>query len=406
MCDLKFSVISDSHISHMGDEKEKFERTVKYHADNFPDSDLYIFNGDIVYQVDSAEEPQCKNLYPICYDTANDIINKYIPEKKKIFVIGNHEFPQGNTEEKITKKAFEMWREKFGAPFHEHIIIKGYHFIKMGAYSWNFTVGEAEEEWAVSEIEKAKSDGEKPIFVLHHGSIPNTVAFSENSRLFSESFTKYIKRQPRVIFIGGHEHNHFLDEKSIYQDGFTMISAPMCAGVSCFSGCDFLKPRVEDVSQSLFFEVENNKVTVIKADNAANKIWHEPWIIDIEENKKGIFRYGEERKWRYPCNSFSRNAEIRAYLKDDELVISVEQRFKNNGIVEYYDITVSDEERKNVYHTVRHTDFYRLSMDIPQDRYYEMSIPEPESGRYDIEVRALNCFFKTGGEVLCTTIDI
>lgn len=406
MCDLSFCVISDSHITSFGDEINNFSKTLKYYSENHKECNLYVFNGDIVYQVESYDKPKCEKLNSECYDIANAEIEKYIPEKRKLFVLGNHEFPQGNTEEKITYDAFSMWSEKFSSPIHEHITVSGYHFIKMGAYSWDFTVGDAEEEWAVAEIEKAKKDNDLPIFVFHHGSIPDTVAYSENSTLFSKSFCDYLKKQPRVIFTGGHEHSHFLDEKAIFQNGFTMISAPMCAGVSCFDGCDFLKPRVECVSQSLFFEVTKNKVNVYRVDNSCNKVWKEAWEIDVDENKRGIYKYGKDRKENYPKNGFKPDAKINAYAENDSIMLDIEQSFLNNTIVEYYDISVCDTAGKEIYRTKRHTDFYKLSMNIEQDKIYKTDIPKPDIDECVISVKPLNCFFETFGEALSVKVKL
>lgn len=102
MCDLSFCVISDSHITSFGDEINKFSKALKYCAENHKECDLYVFNGDIVYQTESYDKPKCEKINSECYDMANAELERFIPENKKLFVLGNHEFPQGNTEEKIT----------------------------------------------------------------------------------------------------------------------------------------------------------------------------------------------------------------------------------------------------------------------------------------------------------------
>lgn len=54
--DLRISVISDVHVTQFGAGENKFKNALEFHIKKLPKSDLFLFTGDIAYQLDSCAE--------------------------------------------------------------------------------------------------------------------------------------------------------------------------------------------------------------------------------------------------------------------------------------------------------------------------------------------------------------
>ncbi len=405
---LRFSVISDSHITHFGAGKEEFENALKFHSEHFND-DAFVFLGDIVYQLDSSGKSVCNNIYSSNYDFVLDTIDKYVSgTTEKLYVLGNHEFPQNNDDFELNRQAISVWKEKFRQPIKEHRIINGYHFIKYPVKAWSMPIDKDDEMWLIEEIEKAKNDSENmPVFVISHDCMPDTVVFSGQKSSFSPEARQYLSKQNNVIHITGHNHFHICDEKSIFQDGFTTISAPQC-GVGCvvFEGCEYNTPPVFGISQGLNFEVIDNTVYVHRIDYTSGEFCDQPWIIDINETSQGIFRYDKNRDDKYLCNSFAEDAYVEAKQTGDKVEINIRQSFINNYTVEYYRMDFVDADGKIAHSIIRPTDFYNIIRDIPVRETLSFCISNIEKGIYTLCVTSFNCFFEKGERELKTKVEI
>ena len=401
--DLRISVISDVHVTHFGAGEEAFDRALQFHSEKLPESDLYLFTGDIIYQLDSSSESTCNNVYESNYDFVMKTVNKYIPDIPKIFVVGNHEFPQNNTDPELTKKSLEVWQRKTGQPIMEHVILNDYHFIKAPIRSWAMESSHDQEMWLKNELKNALSDGDRPVFFLSHTSLHRTIGCSPKTPgSFSEDFRTFLTENPRIIHISGHMHNHILDEKCIYQEGFTSLSAPVCGvGYICMGGCNYLNPPVFDFSQSLFLEVSGNIVKVYRVDLVSQKIIGSPWIIDTSETAKGVFRYGKDRTETAKRPAFAPDAAVSAVVEESHVFADVAQKFKTfDVIVAYYKISVTNEAGETVIDRAEHTDFYNLSLGKTYADTFRLDLGEFAPGAYTLKVYAANSFFAHDGNAI------
>ena len=183
-----FTAISDVHITDFHAGEDQFIRLMDV-VSKIP-TDLYVFPGDIVYQLDSWSDSTCRRLHTACYDFINEKLAHYIPASvPRIMVMGNHEYPQNNVDPLMTAEAYALWQEKFAQKPLDHEIHHGYHFIKSPLYSWAMLPSVETEKWLMSEIDKALADDpEKPVFFLSHSPCPNTVAFSGDEHSFTDAF--------------------------------------------------------------------------------------------------------------------------------------------------------------------------------------------------------------------------
>ena len=393
--DLRISVISDVHVTHFGAGEQEFERALKFHTEKLPESDLYLFTGDIIYQLDSSKESTCNNIYESNYDFVMKTINAYIPDIPKIFVLGNHEFPQNNTDPVLTEKAMEVWQKKTGQHAMEHVILNDYHFIKAPIVSWAMESSAERENWLKNELEIALSDGDKPVFLVTHDALHTTVGCSSaKPKSFTEDFRRFLTKHPKIIHISGHMHNHILDEKSIYQEGFTSLSAPVCGvGYICMGGCDYLHPPVTGFSQSLFLEITGKVVKVYRVDLVSGQIIGAPWVIDLNETEKGIYRYGADRVITAKRPAFSPEAGVSVAVLEDSFSATVTQKFLHFDIcVPYYMFQLVNEKGDILWTQPEHTDFYNLSLGKHYAENMTFSFPKPEPGKYTLRVFPANSF--------------
>ena len=407
--DLRISVLSDVHVTHFGAGEDAFEHALQFHSEKLPESDLYLFTGDIIYQLDSSSESTCNNVYESNYDFVMKTVDKYIPDIPKIFVVGNHEFPQNNTDPELTEKSLEVWRRKTGQPIMEHVILNDYHFIKAPIRSWAMESNPEQEIWLKNELKNALSDGDRPVFFLSHTSLHRTIGCSSQTpKSFSEDFRAFLTENPRIIHISGHMHNHILDEKCIYQEGFTSLSAPVCGvGYICIGGCNYLNPPVFDFSQSLFLEVTGNTVQVFRVDLISQKIIGSPWTIDINETTKGVFRYGADRAETAKRPAFSPEAGVSAVVEDRHVFADVVQKFVTfDVVVPYYMVTVTNDAGETILERAEHTDFYNLSQDASYADTFRLDLGEFPSGTYTLKVFAANSFFAHDGNAISCTFAV
>ncbi len=399
--DLRISVISDVHVTHFGAGENEFKRALEFHTKKLPKSDIFLFAGDIAYQLDSSEESICRNIYTSNYDFILETVGELIPQDTpKLFVLGNHEYPQENIDPDLTKKAFDTWCAKIGQPPMEHVILNGYHFIKYPTLSWAMEASPENEKWAMNEIDIALADDpENPVFFVSHAPLHNTVTCSGNKPAdFSAEFRSFLVKRPRVIHISGHHHAHILDEKAIYQEGFTSLSAPICAvGFITIEGCDCETNPVFGFSQSLFIEVTGKIVKVFKIDLTSGKFIGQPWVIDLDETKNGIYAYGKKRRLSANCPEFSPEASLSVHTEANDVFASIQQKFLNFNIcVEYYKLVATDENGNEVLNKIEASDFYNLTHGKNYAPEITYKLPGLKPGSYNLKVYPLNCFFASG----------
>ncbi len=129
---------------------------------------------------------------------------------------------------------YEMRRAEMRATYEEltgndadfHVVIGGYHFIGLSASSndlMHYDLGQL--RWLRKQLDAAVADDpHKPVFVMHHEHVLNTVYGSSPYDLWGVPyFTSVLRDYPQVVDFSGHSHYALNDPRSVWQGDFTAI---------------------------------------------------------------------------------------------------------------------------------------------------------------------------------------
>ena len=124
------------------------------------------------------------------------------------------------------KTAHEYYTSLTGNAPDFHTVIGGYHFIGLSA-SDNDDVhyDEGQVAWLRAQLEEATAeDPLKPVFVMHHEHVRDTVYGSTAFDGWGETFfSDVLKDFPQVVDFSGHSHYPLNDPRSLWQGAFTAV---------------------------------------------------------------------------------------------------------------------------------------------------------------------------------------
>lgn len=107
-----------------------------------------------------------------------------------------------------------------------HTVINGYHFIGVSVSEKKSKHYDSKQlEWLKNELDEAVAqDPDKPIFVMHHEHVINTVYGSSDFDGWGvKYFTEILNQYPQVVDFSGHSHYPLNDPRSIWQGQYTAI---------------------------------------------------------------------------------------------------------------------------------------------------------------------------------------
>lgn len=126
----------------------------------------------------------------------------------------------------IGKESLALYEEIMGQETDFHRVINGFHFIGVSASKVEGEhYGEHQKEWLREQLDAAVADDpSKPIFVIQHEHISNTVYGSSDFEGWGmPDFADVLKDYPQVIDFSGHSHYPINDARSIWQGEYTAL---------------------------------------------------------------------------------------------------------------------------------------------------------------------------------------
>ena len=279
---VTFAVLSDVHIKNIETESDiNFRNALKIVQNRTSNLDAIFVAGDLTQYGMEIEYKRFKEIY----SSEAENIPLYT-------VMGNHDL----LNKKSKDPAELLYVKEFNEKLKSHDVINGIHFIRVSGTTDKVNGYYPPEtlEWLDKEIASAVEDSNEgsPVFVITHHPPQNTVYGSTS--FGNTELDSVLKKYPQVINFAGHSHYTLDDERSIYQENYTIVNT---SSVS-FQGTE-INGRIEkimDLSGGLIVNMySDNTVTIEKMDFTNNKPIKEKWIIKEPTNKEK-YVYTKNRK--------------------------------------------------------------------------------------------------------------
>jgi hypothetical protein len=376
---LVFSVMSDIHIGSGDKAETKFASVLEQLNRLAPHYDAIAGVGDLT---DHGKPEQ--------YDTFMAIYNRYKqPAAWSLLTIGNHDYYGSSG----AMKGQRLFLEKTGMPgIYYDQWINGYHFIVLGSEnkSTGGKLSNDQLKWLEQKLaERASTD--KPIFVLFHQHISNTVygsdrwGHTQNHKKLYAILSKY----PQVITFSGHSHYMLENPRTIHQRDFTSLGTSSIRYPELEPGMVQGNHPSDDISQGYLVMVKDDAVIVKRRDFHLNDWTGEDWVISYPASR-AAFRYTDDRDRSKPYfEPYAQAAVAASSIQAARALLSFSQA-KDNLFVHAYEIEVKREgARRNVRKLYAFSEFYKHPM--PAELSFELKGLAPDTA-YTASVYAVDAF--------------
>ena len=215
---LRFVVASDTHIKTIGDERSQRIQKILSLAYSDAQQDAAYTKLDAALFVGDLTNKGTPSQFLGFRGAVNSVLQS---ETQCLAVVAKSH--DGNF---LGKTSLSLFKELTGQDTDFHIVLNGFHFIGLSASK---TVGnhysEYQREWLREQLDTAvQYDPNKPVFVMHHEHVSDTVygSFDEDGwgiDYFKDIFNEY----PQIVHFSGHSHYPLNDPRSIWQGAFTAV---------------------------------------------------------------------------------------------------------------------------------------------------------------------------------------
>lgn len=216
---IRFTVASDSHVNCVGDDgSQRIQKAISLGYDiarqneKYKNLDAVLFAGDIT-------DDGTKFEFVSFMSAVNSVID-YDETELLTVAADSHD---GYCRENNT---FDYYEKLINGEKDFHTVINGFHFIGISASKVKgerYTEGQ--RTWLKAQLDSAaKDDPAKPIFVMHHEHVFDTVYGSREIDGWGTDFFKDIfEEYPQIVHFSGHSHYPLNDPRSIWQGEFTAV---------------------------------------------------------------------------------------------------------------------------------------------------------------------------------------
>ena len=390
---LRFVVASDIHIDDEGSEEEErrlaqlFDDAYRYsgYHESYKELDGVFFVGDIV---NSGTLTSFKKFFSIVDEHKSD-------DTVVRAVLGDNEY----TNDPTLAESNLMDAGGYDS-VDTHLVINGFHFILISPNMNGEGFDEAKQSWLESELKVAAEDdptGKKPIFVLQHQPLTNTVYGS--SRWGVDHLRKILNEYPQVVDFSGHSHYPINDPRSVWQGEFSAFGA----GTLSYYRVDLTGTQsgditpgtnkthwkgdsAKDAAQFYIVEVDANNALNVQAFDLFTSTFIMKPVILSSVGDTVAFTYTNERRKTADKPVFDATP-INEQIGDDKRSITV--MFKQaecDDLVQHYRCTLYEDGR---IHSVVYCLAGSLYFPTPETISVVFTDLKPQKG-YDIEVIAVS----------------
>ena len=375
----RFIVTSDSHITTIGDvQSSRLEKMIKMgyriakKDKEYNSLDAVLIAGDVT-------------------DMGTKIAFGSIKAATMPVLKGDTQFlatiSTSHDDRNLGKESLALYENIMGQETDFHRVINGFHFIGISASKIEGEhYSDYQKEWLVQELDKAVADDpDKPIFVIQHEHISNTVYGSSYFEGWEmPDFAEILKNYPQVVDFSGHSHYPNNDPRSIWQGEYTAVGT---------GGLYYAEVTVDDV-----------KTVHPQGYRFASTFW----VVEVDAQNRIRMRSVDLVSQEYLCEYILEGPLDRSYTPEKQKARSTAPAFDENA-------TLKVRNGKAVFDAAQSTDgmpifLYRaFAVDADGNRtpvgkvvpkYYRYNVPDTvkiplenlPDGDYTIEVVAENCY--------------
>lgn len=375
----RFIVTSDSHITTIGDvQSSRLEKMIKMgyriakKNKEYNSLDAVLIAGDVT-------------------DMGTKIAFGSIKAATMPVLKGDTQFlatvSTSHDDRNLGKESLALYENIMGQETDFHRVINGFHFIGISASKIEGEhYSDYQKEWLVQELDKAVADDpDKPIFVIQHEHISNTVYGSSDFEGWGmPDFAEILKNYPQVVDFSGHSHYPNNDPRSIWQGEYTAVGT---------GGLYYAEVTVDDV-----------KTVHPQGYRFASTFW----VVEVDAQNSIRMRSVDLVSQEYLCEYILEGPLDRSYTPEKQKARSTAPAFDENA-------TLKVKNGKAVFDAAQSTDgmpifLYRaFAVDADGNRtpvgkvvpkYYRYNVPDTvkiplenlPDGDYTIEVVAENCY--------------
>ncbi len=376
---VRFMVTSDSHITTIGDVQSfRLQRMVKLGYDiakkdeEYNKLDAVLIAGDVT---DMGTK--------IAFGSIKAATKPVIKEGTQFLATVSTSHDDRN----LGKESLVLYSKIMGQETDFHRVINGFHFIGISASkNEGEQYGEYQKEWLAQQLDLAVADDPtKPVFVIQHEHISNTVYGSSDFEGWGmPHFADILKKYPQVIDFSGHSHYPINDARSIWQGEYTALGT---------GGLYYAELTVDDV-----------KTVHPKNYRSVSTFW----VVEIDKDNRIRLRAVDLLSKEYLCQYILESPFDRSFTPEKQLAASKPPVFDegttlgvSNGKVKFNAAKSADGMPVFIYRAFAvDGNGKRIPVGKTVPEYYRYDVPDivriklenlPE-GSYTLEVVAENCY--------------
>lgn len=326
-------------------------------------ADMILFAGDI-------GDCGTRFAYRLYTDTIEEIFGREKPIIQT--VMGNHDYYNMNLFTAINHvKAFTKITGK--SPW-THYVVNGFHFIGASPNNCSMHSGyEITAKWLEEELKKAsrESDG-KPIFVLTHNQPKDTCYGTDEWG--DTSLNGVLSKYPNVINFSGHSHYSILDERSVWQGDYTVMSTQSLSYTELETGKEngTIPPNAKATPMGYIMEIKADKIDVHRINFAdgnrgAEQKRNRLWSFELPYKNDGKYAFESRKKQNTPPCITDKNASVTVQQGKVQITF---QAGEDDDFVHSYRVSIDEREEKLFF-----SDFYngidamkpQVTIELPYD---------------------------------------
>ena len=298
----RFIVTSDSHITTIGDVQSfRLQRMIKLGYD-IAEKDEEYNSMDAVLVAGDVTDMGTK----IAFGSIKAAIKPVIKDGTQFLATVSTSHDDRN----LGKESLLLYEEIMGQETDFHRVINGFHFIGVSASKIEGEhYSEYQKEWLIEQLEAAVADDpSKPVFVIQHEHISNTVYGSSDFEGWGMAdFAEILKKYPQVIDFSGHSHYPNNDPRSIWQGDYTAVGT---------GGLYYTELTVDDIKT--FHPTDYRFVSTF-------------WVVEIDAENRIRLRAVDLLSKEYLCEYILESPFERKYTPEQQIQRSKAPVFENGA---------------------------------------------------------------------------